>query len=528
MIDVPDYLEPEHLVGLSEAEAEALLREGMKSKRWRLNNLYRITDKSGRVVRFRMNDAQERYFADRHTLNINLKARQLGFSTLIQLDMLDSALFRADFSGYVIAQGLDEATKIFKTKIRDVYDRLPAWFRAEVKATGSTTRGISFSNGSSIGVGVSARSGTVQHLHVSEFGKICSKYPEKAREIVTGALNAVDVGQRVDIESTAEGQYGYFYDMTMEALSMHRQGVELSDLDYRFHFFPWWGEAGYVLPYRGELLAASDEKYFNDLAHLHGIRLTNEQKLWYVKKKQTQQEDMKREYPSYPEEAFEQAIAGAIYGEQLARADSEGRITDVAYHTGLPVHTSWDLGHGDATVIWFFQVKAGGMIDYIDYYEANQADADHYARILKEKGYYYGNHYMPHDADSKHGMVGKSSKDMAQAANIRPIVVVPRTPSEMADIKYCRMQFSRCRFDRQRCVDGLKALRSFQCEWNDKYGRYNETPRKDWTNHAADGFRCGLMGMPLNVESMTDSIINRHAQRSVSMKRNMQPIRIRR
>ena len=37
----------------------------------------------------------------------------------------------------------------------------------------------------------SARSGTLQRLHVSEFGKICAQYPKKAREIVTGAFPAV-------------------------------------------------------------------------------------------------------------------------------------------------------------------------------------------------------------------------------------------------------------------------------------------------------------------------------------------------
>ncbi|MBY2923070.1 hypothetical protein HF265_31050 [Rhizobium leguminosarum] len=44
-------------------------------------------------------------------------------------------------------------------------------------------------NNSSIRVGTSLRSGTLQYLHISEYGKLCAKYPDKAREVRTGALN---------------------------------------------------------------------------------------------------------------------------------------------------------------------------------------------------------------------------------------------------------------------------------------------------------------------------------------------------
>jgi hypothetical protein len=64
------------------------------------------------------------------------------------------------------------------------------------------------------------RGDTLQWLLITEFGKICAKYPEKAREIITGALNTVHVGQRVTIESTAEGQEGRFYEMTTTAENM--------------------------------------------------------------------------------------------------------------------------------------------------------------------------------------------------------------------------------------------------------------------------------------------------------------------
>ena len=61
-----------------------------------------------------------------------------------------------------------------------------------------------FDNGSSIRVSTSYRGGTLQRLHVSEFGKICRQFPHKAKEIVTGAFEAVGIGNQITLESTAE------------------------------------------------------------------------------------------------------------------------------------------------------------------------------------------------------------------------------------------------------------------------------------------------------------------------------------
>jgi hypothetical protein len=50
-------------------------------------------------VPFIPNKAQTNYYHNRHTKNIILKARQLGFSTLIDIDKLDDFLFTS-YSNY--------------------------------------------------------------------------------------------------------------------------------------------------------------------------------------------------------------------------------------------------------------------------------------------------------------------------------------------------------------------------------------------------------------------------------------------
>jgi len=178
--------------------------------RWRLENLYWITDKQARKVKFVPNEAQLQFLSETTALNIILKARQLGFSTLCCLIYLDACIFNPNTRAGVIAHRLDDAKVIFRDKIKFPYDNLPDQLKEKITATQDSADTLTFSNNSSIRVSTSMRSGTLQYLHVSEFGKICAQFPDKAHEIVTGALNAVAPGQYVVIESTAEGQEGSF------------------------------------------------------------------------------------------------------------------------------------------------------------------------------------------------------------------------------------------------------------------------------------------------------------------------------
>ena len=62
-------------------------RDQFLDPRWRLSNLYWITDKAGKAVQFVPNSAQLKFLDEVHTLNLILKARQLGFTTLVLPDL---------------------------------------------------------------------------------------------------------------------------------------------------------------------------------------------------------------------------------------------------------------------------------------------------------------------------------------------------------------------------------------------------------------------------------------------------------
>ncbi|MEX9754889.1 terminase, partial [Providencia vermicola] len=359
------------------AEHLALLRD----KLWRLNHLYWITNKEGKPVRFKMTPEQLEYFEGMHTRNIILKARQLGFTTEVCIIQLDAALFEAAKCA-LIAHTLNDAKRLFREKIKYAYDKLPDEIKAANPASNDAAGELVFSKGGSLYISTSFRGGTLRYLHVSEFGKICAKYPEKAREIVTGAFEAVSSDCFTTIESTAEGRAGYFFDYCQSAEKAQIQNKTLSNLDWKFFFFSWWKNPEYAID-PVEQLPQRLVDYFDEIASKHGAQLNERQKAWYYAKEKTLGDDMKREYPSIPSEAFQQSVEGAYYAKQFRFLYENKRIGTLPDNSHLPVHTYWDIGVGDSTSIWFIR-EVGEEFHVIDHYSNSGEGLRHYMKVLKD------------------------------------------------------------------------------------------------------------------------------------------------
>lgn len=462
---------------------------------WRINNIYSIVTDEGQIVRFHTNDAQEELYRNLWYLNVVLKARQLGFTTFIDLLGLDTALFNSNHSVGVIAHSLEDATKIFRNKVETPYKRLPmALLTARPLAT-DTSKELVFANGSSIGVGTSMRSQTLQFLHVSEFGKISRKYPDKAQEIVTGSFNAVKAGQFIFVESTAEGRDGYFYRMVRQAQKRVEKGDRLTELDFKLHFFPWHKHPGYRIAADGISMPQDLHDYFAMLAADHGIRLDQEQQAWYAKKLELMQDwdDLKREHPSHPEEAFEVANEGVYYRRQLSKMRQQGRIRpNIPVLPGVPVHTFWDLGRNDTTAIWCAQ-RVMHDWRFVKTYENRGEDITHYVRWLyrAEHDWTVGNFYLPHDAETAHVSTNKSVVDVLLDMKVpaAQIIVVPRIDRIKDGIDATRRMFPTAWIDEEGCAEGLAALENYQAKWDDKLGQWKDEPLHNAASNLADAFR---------------------------------------
>ena len=452
---------------------------------WRIGNLYFIIDETGKKIPFRLNEEQEHFLRSYWYLNVILKARQLGFTTLIDIILLDQCFFVPNTSAGIIAHNLDDAGKIFRNKIRFPYDNLTETIRRANPLVKESESELVWKNGSSISVGTSMRSGTLQLLHVSEFGKIARRYPEKAQEITTGAFNAVHAGQFIFVESTAEGRGGDFFELVKNAKKTRDGGRKLTTMDWKLHFYPWWLKRSYTLndsaPLTKEL-----QLYFAELLKDHGIKLTPGQMAWYAKKSRDMKAHMKREHPSYEDEAFEAANEEKYYARAMSECRKAGHIRNIPI-AKAPVNTFWDIGR-DTTSIWFHQYIALEH-RFVDYEQGTGGQISDYIILLQKKPYVLGTIYLPHDAkDESLASSDTVEKKLQTAFPSVQIKVIPRTKWLAGTIDNVRSRIPECWFHEENCAKGIDGLENFRKKWSEPLGNWLDDPVHDWASHPASAF----------------------------------------
>jgi len=202
------------------------------------------------------------------------------------------------------------------------------------------------------------------------------------------------------------------------------------------------------------------------------------------------------------------ALPGAYYARLIDKAEADGRVGFVPYNPQKQVHTAWDLGRNDATVIWFVQANGAGW-DVVDYYANTSVGLDHYVKVVKDKDYNYGEHLLPHDAENEQlngqGVTG-SIEESAKSMGLKGVRVVPRTKSVANDINEVRQILPMCRFDKDKCEKGLDALRSYRRIWDEKLKAYRDTPLHDWASDPADAFRTFAIGKPRDTNASSGPI----------------------
>lgn len=457
----------------------------MRERSWRINHLYKIKNKEGNQITFRKNWAQEELFNCNHPNKIILKARQLGITTYFCIDLLDRILWEENLQCGIIAHTLSDAQSIFVDKLKFTFDHIHPSLHPLYQTIGDSAKELRFKHGSTIRVGTSLRSSTLNYLHISELGKISVKYPEKAREIKTGALQTLAPGQHCYIESTAEGATGLFYDMCQEALDKKNRGAKLGVMDFKFFFFPWWKEPVYQLE-QSVLMPAKLHDYFEKLEKEENITLTDFQKAWYVKKSEVLKDDMMREYPSTPREAFEVSQEGFWYSNQIRELYKSNHVINLPHDKTQLVHTAWDLGQADATAIWFFQINPAGTPCIIDFFKKSNMPLSQIKSMLDQKGYNYGTHIWPHDAKHR-DKAGVTFEQ--QASDLGLVGVVLEIHSILHGINLVRDKIPSFYFDRDNCKEGLLDLENYKKRWNNILGGYESKEVHDEASHAAAAMR---------------------------------------
>jgi len=197
-----------------------------------------------------------------------------------------------------------------------------------------------------------------------------------------------------------------------------------------------------------------------------------------------------------PEEIIEQEYYcsweginfGSIFGRQLGKWEHQQIEFPEPFMPGIPVLTAWDIGHRDATAIWFYQI-VNGEIHIIDYEEGTGSDADEWLDKLQEKPYAFGMPALPHDAKNKTFATRYSAQDRFIERKLIPYIVP--NMSRAAGIQAARAIIPIVWFNTgsKRVLKGLEHLEQYHYEWDPEQKVFSTEPAHDEHSHGADGFR---------------------------------------
>jgi len=479
-----------------ESDEDALINY-YPSKLWRLTSgIYKIESKEGDLIPFAPNFAQHYVYAHylKHPRMIILKSRQQGISTFWLMFFFDEALVQDNMKFGLMAQGLKEA-KTLKERIVRAWEHFPTELK-EFLGIGVTKQNhdeFSLTNDSKIYIATSFRSGTLQGLHISEFGMIAAKTPEKAKETKTGSMQAIRGGLPVILESTAMGRSNMFYDEWMKAVG---HTGNLAPKDFQPVFLSWADDPDCRIDIP-QIIDSEAETYFKEgcieyeLYTGKKLELSNEQKWWWIAQLREfngDREMMGQEYPLFPEEAF-MATKDGSYWSKLYRAEvvARGRLVEGLYEANLPVDVAVDLGMNDMMVLVFFQTF-NNELRVIDEYHNSGEGILHYVNKMREKGYKYRSVYLPHDAVVKELGTGKSRYSIFREMGV-PVRLLPRTRNVQNDIELVRKAIPYMWFDAAKTKYLQTAMDAYSREWDDRLGVFKDRPLHNEWSHPADAIR---------------------------------------
>lgn len=528
--------------------------EQLASPLWRIRNIYTIRNRKGKPQKFTPTPEQEQvlhqiYILKRKKIFIP-KARQLGMSTLIAIIILDSILFGTGVQISISDFVAGNAKKKLEEKIVYAFDKLPDDWKAgwtvvthnkqsgEFRIRAAHLTGVD--KESAVYAGDSIRGGTNQLIHLSELGETQIKAPERARETIEGGMPSAE-DSIIVIETTWHGgKHGQLYRILDDALTTPDTEKD-PDKDFFVMFFSWDSEPSYV--HNGDPASITKEThaYFEGLTRRNGKTYTNRQRLWYQKQKAKYGERVYSIYPSEIAEIFLSPVEGAVFAKEIDIARGSGRINKFLHDPTRPVHTLWDIGAPENTIVWYFQiidnkfrfidcdVESGKNKDGKDNGEIKGLDITFAQRVkmMNEKPYRYGFHYLPHDGRSLTDLRNRTTaqEDLKKHGLRGSTIVVPRIGQKYLAVDKTKQMFWQFEFDTERCghaVDALAMYRRKQDPWDDK--KFLNEFVHDWTSHLADSLMQLATASIYNYlaeegnESMTNMMLDNDAIRKMSEK----------
>lgn len=205
------------------------------------------------------------------------------------------------------------------------------------------------------------------------------------------------------------------------------------------------------------------------------------------------------EYAHIWEGKCKPAVEGAIYFDQMAKAES--RIANIPHDPHLKTHCVWDLGFNDSMAIILVQ-KLSSEIRVVGYLEGNQrtlADYSAELRSMKLDGQpiNWGTAFLPHDGFAERHQTGKS--DASVLKSLKWDVQRVRNTDVEDGIRRAREVFHRVYFNKERAGRLVECLKRYRRHVSQSTGEPGK-PVHDEFSHGADAFRY----MALCVDDMSN------------------------
>lgn len=226
--------------------------------------------------------------------------------------------------------------------------------------------------------------------------------------------------------------------------------------------------------------------------------------------------------------SFESGLVGSYYGAAMRKLEEEGKTkpNPKLWNKKLPVYTSWDLGISDAMAIWYFQYTDAGEINVIEYNEFTEKSLAECACLVRadfkplreDFGWsddliqkamaQFGHHadyqyasraFGPHDLAQRDVATGVTRKQVAKKYGINFRAVPKANVAEGIDL--VRRMLLKVTFDGDKCLTGIRAMKEYHKEFNEKTQMYDEKPCHDWSSHGCDSFRYLCQGIVAFIDS---------------------------
>lgn len=256
----------------------------------------KVKSKNMTIVPFDFNAAQLDFYRNRTGRDIILKARQHGFSTLLQARKFKLSLTQS-FSGITLSD-TDDNTQKLRWISQRFYDYLPEVVRPPNRSK-TSVRSTSYEGIDSevicitAGAKTAGRGGTYSFMHASEVA-----FWRDTDSVFAGALQAMTPNAEIYLESTPNGIQGRFYELCMASL----EGEPV----WKLHFYPWWWAKEYSieLDENEKITPTEEEELTIQKAAKEGFVLNGEQLKWRRSKIVELKDVFFQEYPEDIHTAF--------------------------------------------------------------------------------------------------------------------------------------------------------------------------------------------------------------------------------